>query len=136
MSVGTGAVPRAHAERVPQLPKPAQLAEMKTLVPVEEGYGYGLGLYSLSTGCGTIWGHDGSVPGYATIAWNDETGRRGVTVGLPTQPDEEIAAAFEPLLQVAVCRAFGQELPEQTAGARASGTSRLRARLLDRDLLK
>jgi D-alanyl-D-alanine carboxypeptidase len=119
-----------------RLLKPAQLAEMKDLVPTGAGLGYGLGLYSVSTECGTIWGHDGGVPGYGTIAWNDETGHRGVTLGLPTQADEQIAAAFEQLLATAVCRAFDQEVPEQTVGVRAGQADRpWSRRLLDRDVL-
>ena len=91
-----------------RLLRPAQLAQMKDLVPVGDGLGYGLGLYSLPTPCGRIWGHDGGIPGYVTIAWNDESGRRGITVGLPTLPDERIGTAFNRLLEVATCRAMGQ----------------------------
>lgn len=90
-----------------KLLRPAQLAQMKTLVPVQDGYGYGLGLYRLQTPCGPIWGHDGSLPGYQTIAWNDETGRRGVVINVPTQPDEKIGAAFVRLIETAACRALG-----------------------------
>jgi D-alanyl-D-alanine carboxypeptidase len=98
-----------------QLLRPAQLAEMKDLVPVEDEYelGYGLGLYRSETACGPVWGHDGGIPGYATIARNDETGRRGIALGLPTDTDadELIAAAADRLIDVATCRALGQEPP-------------------------
>jgi D-alanyl-D-alanine carboxypeptidase len=111
-----------------RLLRPAQLVQMKTLVPMEGG-GYGLGLYSLPTPCGTIWGHDGGIFGYGTIAWNDETGRRGITVGLPTERDPEIGAAFGRLLAVATCRMLGQEPPPVASAAatdRASAGAWLR----------
>jgi D-alanyl-D-alanine carboxypeptidase len=110
-----------------KLLRPAQLAQMKTLVPVQEGFGYGLGLYELQTPCGPIWGHDGSVPGYQTIAWNDETGRRGVAINVPTQPDEQIAAAFGKLIGVATCQALGST---PSAGA-ATDSRTLRAAYVD-----
>jgi len=90
-----------------KLLRPTQLAQMKTFVPVQNGYGYGLGLYRLQTPCGPMWGHDGSLPGYQTIAWNDETGRRGVAINVSTQPDDQIAAAFTRLIEIASCRALG-----------------------------
>lgn len=98
-----------------KLLRPAQLAQMKELVLEEDEYefGYGLGLYRSETDCGTIWGHDGGIPGYVTIAWNDETGRRGFALGLPTDADadEQISAAAGRLIDVATCRALGQEPP-------------------------
>jgi D-alanyl-D-alanine carboxypeptidase len=104
-----------------RLLRPAQLAEMKTMVPVADGFGYGLGMYSLATPCGRIWGHDGGIPSYVTIAWSDESGRHGVTVGLATEPDERIGAAFNRLTEVAACRALGQAPPPATAGTRPAG---------------
>ena len=100
-----------------QLLRPAQLAEMKDLALVEDEdeFGYGLGLYRSETPCGPIWGHDGGIPGYLTIAWNDETGRRGIAFGLPTAADEQISAAAGRLLDVATCRALGQEPPPVAA---------------------
>lgn len=90
-----------------QLLRPTQLAQLKTFVPARDGIVYGLGLYRLQTSCGPIWGHDGSLPGYQTVAWNDETGRRGVVINVPTQPDEQIAAKFSQLIEIATCRALG-----------------------------
>jgi D-alanyl-D-alanine carboxypeptidase len=90
-----------------KLLRPAQLAQMKTFVPTPDGILYGLGLYRLQTSCGPIWGHDGSLPGYQTIAWNDETGQRGVAINVPTQPDGQIAAAFGRLIEIATCQALG-----------------------------
>ena len=43
--------------------------ELTTGIAKRLGGGYGLGLYSLPTPCGPIWGHDGGVPGYVTVAY-------------------------------------------------------------------
>jgi D-alanyl-D-alanine carboxypeptidase len=94
-----------------RLLRPAQLAELKTMVEVEPDFGYGLGLYTTTTPCGRVWGHDGGIPGYATVAWNDETGRRGFTLGLPTETDEAIGTAFGTALAVASCRMLGKPVP-------------------------
>lgn len=59
----------------------AQLAEMRTTVP-ENGpgdpdeLGYGLGIETAKTDCGTVWDHVGIVPGYATYNVTDSTGKR------------------------------------------------------------
>ena len=109
-----------------RLLRPAQLAEMKTMVELDPMYGYGLGLFTIETPCGRIWGHDGGIPGYTTIAWNDESGRRGMVVGLPTEQDEAIAAAFETVLATAVCRVFDRPVPSAAAGVTtAAGVSML-----------
>ena len=50
-------------------------------------------------------------PGYVTIAFNDETGRRGIALGLPTAADEQISEAAGRLIDVATCRALGEEPP-------------------------
>jgi D-alanyl-D-alanine carboxypeptidase len=97
----------------------AQLTEMKTLVPVEPGFGYGLGLYSIDTPCGRVWGHDGGVPGYITIAWNDESGHRGFALGLPTLPDESIGNALADAIGIATCRMLGQPAPEIDMAAKS-----------------
>ena len=104
-----------------QLLRPAQLAKMKTMVELDPGFGYGLGLATTETPCGRIWGHNGSVPGYTTIAWNDESGRRGMVVGLPTEQDEAIAAAFDTVLATAACRVFGRPVGSTAAGVTAAG---------------
>jgi len=59
----------------------AQLDQMRTTVP-EEGpgdpdhLGYGLGIETATTSCGTVWDHVGVVPGYATYNVTDSTGHR------------------------------------------------------------
>ncbi len=90
---------------------PAQLAEMKRFVAVKPGYAYGLGLYTKMTPCGRIWGNDGNAPGYETTVWNDETGRKGFVLGIPTQPDAAINAAQDAALTVAACRLLGRPVP-------------------------
>ena len=114
-----------------KLLRPAQLAEMKTFVEVQPGFGYGLGLYHMETPCGPIWGHDGGIPGYVTIGWNDETGRRGIAIGLATDPDPQIGPAFDRLVEVAACRALGQDVPPATTATRVAGGSDLWSRLID-----
>lgn len=103
-----------------RLLKPVQLAAMKNMVAAGDGLRYGLGLYRLTTACGPIWGHDGGIPGYATIAWNDATGRRGTAIGLPTEPDEKMGLPVNRLLTVAACRALGKEPPPSSATNRAT----------------
>ncbi len=109
-----------------QLLRPEQLAQMKDLVPVseEDGFGYGLGIFAVDSPCGQVWGHDGGIPGYATVALGDETGRRNVEIALPTDADEPIATAFTRLLTIAGCRALGHEPPPASASsAQTSGSA-------------
>jgi D-alanyl-D-alanine carboxypeptidase len=63
-----------------------QLHEMLTTVPVTPLFNYGLGIFSVLTPCGPLWGHDGDIPGYHTMAFSDESGRRGYVLALPTDP--------------------------------------------------
>jgi D-alanyl-D-alanine carboxypeptidase len=104
-----------------RLLRPAQLAAMKTLVPTENGFDYGLGLFRWDTPCGPVWGHDGSVPGYLSFAFSDESGRRGFTFGLPTQADQPIALAADRVLGLAICRTLGQPVAPTADTARSAG---------------
>ncbi|WP_329791324.1 serine hydrolase domain-containing protein [Lentzea sp. DG1S-22] len=57
---------------------PAQLAQMRTTIPTEQGspVGYGLGLFKLPLSCGKVaWGHGGDIPGYSTFNAATEDGR-------------------------------------------------------------
>jgi D-alanyl-D-alanine carboxypeptidase len=54
----------------------AQLAEMKTTVPIGPGVAYGLGLLEFDTSCGPIWGHDGDIPGFVSELYSSEDGTR------------------------------------------------------------
>ncbi len=56
----------------------ALVSDMKT--PAFEGYGLGLGTYSLT--CGTFYGHEGGVNGTASIAIVSNDGAKGVVVAL------------------------------------------------------
>jgi D-alanyl-D-alanine carboxypeptidase len=51
---------------------PALLAQMRTTVPFDpaqpEAGGYGLGIYTVATPCGSVWGHGGGVTGQITVS--------------------------------------------------------------------
>jgi D-alanyl-D-alanine carboxypeptidase len=63
---------------------PEQLAAMKTIDPVTEFYG--LGLFTGRTTCGPMWGHNGQVPGYYTLAFAAEDGSRPVVILVNERP--------------------------------------------------
>ncbi|MGV9307127.1 serine hydrolase domain-containing protein [Nonomuraea sp. NPDC003727] len=68
----------------------AQLAEMRTTVPITPGPGvpdtfdYGLGLIAYDTPCGKVWGHDGGVIGMATLSFSTADGGRQASSGINT----------------------------------------------------
>lgn len=103
---------------------PKLLRTMTTTVSPGPGFGYGLGIYTLDTPCGTVWGHDGGIPGYVSIASSNRAGTRSAIVLLPTQPDTAIGEQFEKVILAAVCSMFDQPVPEATAAAvpRAAAT--------------
>ena len=90
----------------------AQLAEMRTTVPEigpedPDELGYGLGIETAKTDCGTVWDHVGIVPGYATYNVTDSTGRRTAsfffaTSTLPTRQAHQTGAALMDALNCAV----------------------------------
>ncbi|MFG1643079.1 serine hydrolase domain-containing protein [Amycolatopsis sp. NPDC049252] len=94
---------------------PAQLAEMRTVV----GPGYGLGILTATTPCGTIWGHDGGITGYSSSTITDGTGRRTATILVPTEflyefdAAPELAEAQRALQDATTCAMFGKPV---TAG--------------------
>jgi D-alanyl-D-alanine carboxypeptidase len=94
-----------------RLLKPWLLKQMTTTVDVGEGFGYGLGIYTMSTPCGEIWGHDGGIPGYVSFAYTDRRGSRSSVVLLPTEPDDAIVTAGQPVIGIAVCMMLGQPVP-------------------------
>ena len=69
-----------------QLLNPTQLAKMKTIIPLGDGVGYGLGIIWTSLPCDTrgAWSHDGGVVGYATSNGVTDDGKRSVVVSLST----------------------------------------------------
>ncbi|GAA4445069.1 serine hydrolase domain-containing protein [Phytohabitans houttuyneae] len=108
---------------------PAQLAEMRTTVPMDpavpEAGGYGLGVYSVPTPCGERWGHDGGVIGQITISLHTVDGDRQLSVatnlshyqaGIPEE--HPIDTAWLDALVVGLC-------PDATARRAAEGTLRL-----------
>ncbi|MET1072888.1 MAG: serine hydrolase domain-containing protein, partial [Umezawaea sp.] len=92
------------------------LAEMRTTVPSEgPDHRYGLGVDEYRSPCGTVWGHDGALPGYRSDNYTDETGRRTVSVlstthfGLVVSPEANAAEAK--LVDAAICTMLGKPLP-------------------------
>ncbi len=101
-----------------ELLRPAELAAMTTTVSTRGGdqfaglpIRYGLGLYSLRTSCGLVWGHGGSIPGYQYFPFVSRDGRRQVFYAqnaLPVLGDEtaQFAAALS-LPETALCGSDG-----------------------------
>ncbi|GIH80009.1 serine hydrolase [Planobispora longispora] len=99
----------------------AQLAQMRTTVPVDprqpDGPGYGLGIQTGATPCGTFWGHDGGIPGYLTTNVTDRAGGRTATVLVSTElwaefdADPKIAKAAGALQSAVICAMFGKPVP-------------------------
>jgi D-alanyl-D-alanine carboxypeptidase len=100
-----------------RLLRPAQLAQMRTVVPWDpaepEAGGYGLGLYSIALSCGLVWGHDGLVLGHVTFSWHSSDGSRQASIGLnmnfyllPEQPNPILRATIE-FLDIALCGPSG-----------------------------
>ena len=85
---------------------PALLNEMTTTVtgPDYPGIGVGLGIWSVETPCGTVWGHEGGIPGYKNFALTDRGGTRAAVVLVPTELDDAIGAAFGAAVATAACR--------------------------------
>lgn len=114
---------------------PAQLAEMRTTVPMDpenpvDGPGYGLGIETGATPCGTVWAHDGGITGYSSSTITDGTGSRTATVLVPTEllyefeADPGLVEADRALHVAVVCAMFGTPVPAGTApvaGGPASG---------------
>ncbi|MBG0565688.1 serine hydrolase domain-containing protein [Actinoplanes aureus] len=90
-----------------RLLRPAQLAQMKTTVPIAPGQqdgGYGLGIAGGRLGCGIeAWGHDGLVIGYYAMSYHAPTVDRHVSYGdnmafygPPDHPVDQLRNAFWP----------------------------------------
>jgi D-alanyl-D-alanine carboxypeptidase len=85
---------------------PAQLAEMRTTVPIgDTGAGYGLGLMSRPLSCGgTFWGHGGDISGYETRGGVTEDGR-AVNIAVTSTPTEaKVTQHIDALVDKALCR--------------------------------
>jgi D-alanyl-D-alanine carboxypeptidase len=98
-----------------ELLRPALLEHMRATVPALPILHYGLGLAKRRTGCGTVWGHDGKMPGYHTYAYHEANGRRSVVVMLPTdahpQFDPALSSVLKLTVDVAICRMYGHAPP-------------------------
>jgi D-alanyl-D-alanine carboxypeptidase len=99
----------------------AQLVQMLTTVPIfpdqPGGPGYGLGIQTGTTPCGTFWGHDGGLPGYLSVNVTDRSGSRTATMLVATESwaefgdDPQIAAAGQALQTAVICTMLGQPTP-------------------------
>jgi D-alanyl-D-alanine carboxypeptidase len=99
---------------------PAQLNEMRTTIPEDpsapNGDGYGLGLIKVVTPCGTVWGHDGQLGGYNSVAYTDSTGRRTVDVFTSTVyglAAPKLGAANQTLIEGAICTMLQKPVPRR-----------------------
>lgn len=100
---------------------PALLKEMRTTVAEESEFPnrrYGLGLEQVTTPCGTVWGHNGQVPGYSSENYTDATGRRTVSIFTTTifgLVEPKAGAANQTLVNAAVCTMLGKAIPASSA---------------------
>jgi D-alanyl-D-alanine carboxypeptidase len=95
------------------------LAQMQVTVQEDAANGlnryYGLGLEEVRTPCGTVWGHDGALPGYRSDNYTDQSGRRTVSVlstthfGLKTDP--AAGSAENNLVTAAICTMLDKPIP-------------------------
>ncbi len=104
-----------------KLLRPSQLAAMKTVVPVEEGFGYGLGLIGGDLPCGgKAWGHSGGIHGYLTESLQTEDGRAQVSISINPLTGEGLGEALGNLVETALCG-------PAPSGAKAASTFRVPA---------
>ncbi|MFC9594231.1 serine hydrolase domain-containing protein [Streptomyces sp. NPDC056944] len=85
---------------------PAQLAQMRTTVPVADtGAHYGLGLMSRPLSCGGVyWGHGGDIVGYETRGGVTDDGR-AANIAVTTVPEAiEDTRRVEAVVDTALCR--------------------------------
>jgi D-alanyl-D-alanine carboxypeptidase len=88
---------------------PRLLRAMTAMVPRAPGFAYGLGLFRIPTPCGPAFGHDGELPGYASLALNGRHGRRQAVVLVNSNtPSETVGppaaqAAYTRLIATAFC---------------------------------
>jgi D-alanyl-D-alanine carboxypeptidase len=80
-----------------------------------------LGLYSTRTVCGTVWGHNGSVPSYNSVALNSRDGKRHMVLMISTEPDAQTGPLLDLTQGTAICQMLGQDVDiaaaPTTAGA-------------------
>ncbi|WP_331766194.1 serine hydrolase domain-containing protein [Embleya sp. NBC_00896] len=91
---------------------PAELAQMRTTVPIPDEFGmgsgarYGLGVSSLPLSCGGLtWGHGGDTPGYATRNGVTDDGRAvAIAVTANRAPTAAGSAHTDALVDTALCK--------------------------------
>nr|WP_184924337.1 serine hydrolase domain-containing protein [Kitasatospora gansuensis] len=86
--------------------QPAQLAQMRTVVPIgDSGAGYGLGIISRPLSCGGVyWGHGGDIAGFETRGGVTDDGR-AVNVAVTAVPTDGTATDhLEKVVDTALCR--------------------------------
>ena len=74
------------------------------------GSGYGLGIESISTSCGTAWGNGGNYPGYLVYALTSANGQRQAVLTINEDPASlppKLGAAYFRVLEEAFCGAAG-----------------------------
>jgi D-alanyl-D-alanine carboxypeptidase len=72
----------------------------------------GIGIFRYRSGCGTVYGHTGSFPGYRILAAASANGRRSVVFVanaqiVPGSGSPQVAKAITRAQKLAVCRALG-----------------------------
>ena len=90
-------------------PRLVDVMMRRVFSPAYPGIGIGLGIWSVETPCGRVWGHEGGTPGYKSFALNDRNGTRSAVVMVPTEPDDKIGPAFEAAVATAVCEMLDHE---------------------------
>jgi D-alanyl-D-alanine carboxypeptidase len=85
------------------------LRAMTASVPRAPWLAYGLGIFRIPTPCGPAFGHDGELPGYASLALNGRHGRRQAIVLVNSNtPSETVGppaaqSAYTRLVATAFC---------------------------------
>lgn len=77
--------------------------------PAYPGIRIGLGIWAVETKCGTVWGHEGGIPGYKSFALTNRAGTRSGVVIVPTELDQAIGAAFEAAVATAACQMYDRD---------------------------
>ncbi|GAB2982908.1 serine hydrolase domain-containing protein [Saccharothrix stipae] len=85
-----------------RLLRPAQQAELTSALPITGGYGLGIKEDELPCG-GTVWGHSGGIPGYASLMISTPDTKTRLTVSVSTAPDPGAIAGYEELLAEVFC---------------------------------
>ncbi|WP_367135587.1 serine hydrolase domain-containing protein [Saccharothrix sp. HUAS TT1] len=85
-----------------RLLRPAQRAELTSALPTTNGYGLGVERTDLPCG-GSVWGHGGSIPGYASLMLSTPDTKTRLVVSLTFAPDPADVQGFDELLNEVFC---------------------------------